>query len=224
MAAINFPDSPAVDDLFTYNSVTYKWDGVKWKALSNINNILPSQTGNAGKVLQTNGTDVSWETVLPSGTKMLFAQTAAPTGWTKDTTHNDKALRVVSGTASTGGSVAFTTAFTSQAVAGTVGGTTLTTAQIPSHTHTFSGTTGTISSDHSHGIGGTFQSYGYPSVSSVFTQISSSSTGGVSANHTHAFSGTTAGSGSSGSHTHSFTGTNIDLAVQYVDVIIATKD
>ena len=35
---------------------------------------------------------------FPSGTKMLFQQTAAPTGWTKDTGSNDVALRVVSGT------------------------------------------------------------------------------------------------------------------------------
>ena len=47
---------------------------------------------------------------FPSGTLMLFQQTASPTGWTKETTHNDKSLRVVSGTAGSGGSVAFTTA------------------------------------------------------------------------------------------------------------------
>ena len=41
--------------------------------------------------------------VFASGTKMLFQQTAAPTGWTKDTTHNDKALRITSGTVGTGG-------------------------------------------------------------------------------------------------------------------------
>jgi len=56
-----------------------------------------------------------------TGTTLLFQQTTAPNGWTKQTTHNDKALRVVSGTASTGGSVGFTTAFASQAVNGTVG-------------------------------------------------------------------------------------------------------
>lgn len=67
-----------------------------------------------------------------SGTVMLFVQTAAPTGWTKSTTHDNKALRVVSGNASTGGSVAFTTAF---AASLTAGNTTLSTAQIPSHTH-----------------------------------------------------------------------------------------
>ena len=58
---------------------------------------------------------------FPSGTKLLFQQTSAPTGWTKSTTHDNKALRVVSGAASSGGTVAFTTAFASQAVAGSVG-------------------------------------------------------------------------------------------------------
>jgi hypothetical protein len=36
---------------------------------------------------------------FPSGTVMLFQQTTAPIFWTKQTTHNDKALRVVSGSA-----------------------------------------------------------------------------------------------------------------------------
>jgi hypothetical protein len=69
---------------------------------------------------------------FPSGTVMLFVQTAAPTGWTKSTANNDKALRVVSGNAGTGGSVAFTTAFASGLNAGN---TTLSTSQMPSHTH-----------------------------------------------------------------------------------------
>ena len=58
---------------------------------------------------------------IPSGTVMLFIQTTAPTGWTKSVAHDNKALRIVSGTASSGGSVAFTTAFTSQGVTGSVG-------------------------------------------------------------------------------------------------------
>lgn len=134
---------------------------------------------------------------LPSGTAMLFAQTAAPTGWTKSTTHNNKALRVVSGTASSGGSVAFTTAFASQAVAGTVGDTTLTIAQIPSHTHTY--VNGTVNAGYKPD--GTTGPAGY--------------IGDL---------GTTYATGGGGSHTHTFTGTAINLAVQYVDVIIATKD
>lgn len=61
---------------------------------------------------------------FPSGTRIMFQQTAAPTGWTKDTTQNDKALRVVSGAASTGGTTAFSTVFASRTPAGTIGNTT----------------------------------------------------------------------------------------------------
>ena len=81
---------------------------------------------------------------FPSGTRMLFQQTAAPTGWTKDTTIDDKALRVVSGAVSSGGSVAFSTAFANRTVSGnvdnftatgTIVGTALDATQIPSHSH-----------------------------------------------------------------------------------------
>jgi hypothetical protein len=137
---------------------------------------------------------------FPAGTAMLFVQTSAPTGWTKSTTHNDKALRVVSGTASSGGSVAFTTAFASQTPAGTVGSTTLAISQLPSHDHAIdrrgspNGTTG----------------FGHLSSTSVPTPAPTGYTG--------------AAQGGGGSHNHTFTGTAINLAVQYVDVIIATKD
>jgi len=51
-------------------------------------------------------------TLIPSGTVMVFFQTAAPTGWTKSTSHNDKALRVVSGDGGgSGGSTGFSSAF-----------------------------------------------------------------------------------------------------------------
>ena len=135
---------------------------------------------------------------FPSGTIMLFVQTSAPTGWTKSTTHDNKALRIVSGAASTGGSVAFTTAFASQAVAGTVGSTTLTTSQIPSHSHV------TQSDTYNVGGGG----------ATVISTIGNSGSR----------YGNTQNEGGGGSHTHTFTGTAINLAVQYVDVIIATKD
>jgi hypothetical protein len=133
---------------------------------------------------------------IPSGTVMLFVQTAAPTGFTKSTANDNKALRVVSGTASTGGSVNFTTAFASKAVSGTVGGTTLSTAQIPSHSHTIN-------------IGGGGGAFNF-----------SRANPGTDFSNTAATSNT----GSGSSHDHSFTGTAINLAVQYVDVIIATKD
>jgi hypothetical protein len=30
MTAFNFPNSPAVDDTYTHNGVTYRWTGVRW--------------------------------------------------------------------------------------------------------------------------------------------------------------------------------------------------
>jgi hypothetical protein len=189
-------------------------------------------------------TGVKWAaanggSAFPSGTAMMFVQTTAPTGWTKSTAHDNKALRVVSGTASSGGSVGFTTAFASQAVAGTVGSYTLTTADIPGHTHTF--TTGSTSLTGEFAFtddGSTSMAVRVRQASGVFSATNLTTnyvnsngvpaaitTGGIvnmDASHTH--SGTTASTGSSGGHSHSFTGTAINLAVQYVDVIIATKD
>ena len=68
---------------------------------------------------------------FPAGTKMLFQQTAAPTGWTKQTTHNDKVLRVVSGTPGSGGVIAFST-FLGRT---STDGVTLSTAHLPAHSH-----------------------------------------------------------------------------------------
>jgi hypothetical protein len=154
---------------------------------------------------------------------MLFVQTSAPTGWTKSTAHDNKALRVVSGAASSGGSVAFTTAFASQGVSGTVGSYTLTTADIPSHTHTATVT----DTGHTHGSGN--PAAGFLSTNGGGSNFSGAG-GGVFINITTTASNTTgisvsnSSTGGGGGHTHSFTGTAINLAVQYVDVIIATKD
>lgn len=136
--------------------------------------------------------------VIPSGTAMLFIQTSAPTGWTKSTAHNNKALRVVSGTAASGGSVDFTTAFASQAVSGNVGNTTLTIDQIPSHTHTIN----KFTTNSQRGDSGALNSFS----GSLNGTATSNAVGGGQ------------------SHTHTFTGTAINLAVSYVDAIIATKD
>jgi hypothetical protein len=184
---------------------------------------------------------------FPTGTRMLFQQTAAPTGWTKITTEDNKALRVVSGTAGTGGSVAFTTAFGSQ----NVGATTLTSAQIPGHTHGVSGNTGNNNVGHTHGFSGSTSGVGdhqhfaassrggaggadpaqglladWPSSrnhptspAGAHSHTFSGTTGGISANHIHSFNVTSASTGGGGSHTHS-----LNLAVSYVDVIICSKN
>jgi hypothetical protein len=180
---------------------------------------------------------------------MIFAQNLAPTGFTKNTTTGDNsALRVTTGTAGTGGSVAFTTAFASQtpsgtvanqtatnqaftpagsvsitAVAGSAGATTLSTPQIPSHAHDVNNRVGI---QPYVGAGPSFQSYG--SVQ-LFPQTGLTGGGG---SHTHPFS-FSSGSGSftgtsatvvQNAHNHTFTGNAINLAVQYIDVIRATKD
>ena len=152
--------------------------------------------------------------VIPSGTRMLFQQTAAPTGWTKITSFDNAALRVVNGAAGSGGSIGFTSAFSNRNVSDTA----LSTAQMPSHAHSFSGTTSGIG-DHNHGLPGYVSisgggSFGNPAGSSPIV----SDTFGAGA-HNHTYSGTTSSEGSGATHTHT-----LNLAVQYVDIIIASKD
>jgi hypothetical protein len=68
---------------------------------------------------------------FPSGTRITFQQTAAPTFWTKITSYNDYALRVVSGTAGSGGSYGFSSIFSYR----TDDPTYISEAQMPSHMH-----------------------------------------------------------------------------------------
>ena len=170
---------------------------------------------------------------------MLFQQATAPTGWTTDATHNDKALRIVNGSAtpSTGGSAAFTAAFASQtpagsistSISGNVDGTSLSVAQIPEHRHfvvaaVFGSALGALTSSNSVRRGGheeapiNNEDYNLGGAGSTDATLGrSSAVGNSPANsHTHGTSGLTASS--------TFTGTPVDLAVQYVDFIIAQKD
>ncbi|MDH2354906.1 hypothetical protein QCM80_30190 [Bradyrhizobium sp. SSUT112] len=71
---------------------------------------------------------------FPSGTLMLFQQTNAPVYWTKQVTHNDKALRVVSGATSSGGTNAFSTIFNNPIA---TQNTTITVSSMPSHNHSY---------------------------------------------------------------------------------------
>lgn len=180
---------------------------------------------------------------FPSGTKMLFQQATPPSGWTIDTTHNDKALRVVSSAPGSGGAVAFSSIFGS-AVSSTDGHS-ITQAELPncsfseSSAHAHSGTTGTESADHTHAqnvsdgdfgsqvpaylysSGGTSKSTGSGPGNVTYGRVT---TDGRSATHTHAFttSGTTVSVQSGGSdtaHTHT-----LSLDLEYVDIIIATKN
>ena len=154
---------------------------------------------------------------------MLFQQTSAPTGWTKQTSHNNKALRVVSGSASSGGSTAFTSVFTSRTPSGSVsvsgsnsGGSvsshTLTVSEMPSHRHW------TTSQGASSGPTKIASYSGFSATVPSGYNYSYSDYEGGGGSHNHGFSNP------SWSGSASFSGSSMDFAVQYVDVIIAALD
>ena len=168
---------------------------------------------------------------FPSGSRMLFQQTTPPVGWTKDTTHHNKTLRIVNAAVASGGSLGFTTVFGvktitgtvgSSAPGGTVGSTVLTEAQMPSHGHAVYVSTLVQSTAQSDSTGGfmmqnsTAGSYGPNTGGAGGSPGSQIGGAGGGAGHTHTFTGV--------SHTHTLTGTSIDMSVLYVDFIIAQKD
>jgi hypothetical protein len=199
-----------------------------------------------------------------------MAMPTAPTGWTKSTANDNKALRVVSGAtggAAGGGASNFTTAFSaSRAATGTVDGTAISAAQMPvhahsqqgsfntggystAHLHNVQGNTGGRSAAHSHNFGGGNviqvngggSAYGTNWNGGLTLYAGGTSSSGESVDHSHGFnvssgaddrdhshnvsiSGATTNAGSGAAHVHTFTSAAMDFAVQYVDVIICTKD
>jgi microcystin-dependent protein len=209
----------------------------------------------------TTSSGVAWKASPPSvppGSVVLFYQADAPTGWTKVTTQNNKALRVVSGTGGgTGGTTNFTSVFTSRtpsgsvsggsvsvSISGNTGSTALSVAQLPPHNHGLG--------NHSHGVNdpGHFHQWGvddntgatgqgnadanpgtvYRNTTSSITRITIQGASGATGTgndyglagqgHTHTFSGSGSGSLSSAS----FSGSAMDFAVQYIDIILCSKN
>lgn len=158
-----------------------------------------SSAGTAGNVLTSNGT--AWVSqaaaAFDAGTRLAFQQTAAPTGWTKDTTAalNDSVMRIVTGAASSGGSTAFST-FNGQTATASY---TLTTTDIPSHTHAPSGASNFVIAN------------------SGSRAVSTISGGSLS---TDLFGASSTGStGGGGGHSHGIT-----TSIKYYDFIIASKN
>ena len=194
---------------------------------------------------------------------MLFYQSSAPTGWTKVTSHNNKALRVVSGSGGgSGGSNAFTSMFASRSlsvsgsgtasisISGTTGNTgnptttqylnvitdshVMYSGEVAAHAHSYHAPLGT--SGGQYGISDTLNagSSGTPNVGSTGSNQSHHHAIYLHplGNHQHggaSFSGS--GSGSPSDHSHTFSDSisvsssgTVDLRVQYVDVIICSKD
>ena len=138
---------------------------------------LASGTANSSTYLRG---DQTWQSIsapaaeFASGTTIVFYQASAPTGWTKSTSHDNKALRVVSGTGGgSGGSSSFTSVFASRGV------------PLPEHNHS-------ASSDTHNG-----HQHSGPTNSQSIDHTHTFTTGNQSANHTHTFT-----TNSVGDHQH----------------------
>lgn len=163
---------------------------------------------------------------IATGTRLIFAQAAAPTGWTRitDDDSNNRMLRVVS----SGG--------------GGVGGSAspILNNVVPVHTHSFttgghsvdhshSGSTGFVSSDHAHAYTASNDTNIRSAGANIFSPLNTNSgvfaasTGGINANHFHTFS-----TGGTTSHTHSGTTDNgsssTNWAPRYIDMILCSKN
>ncbi len=144
---------------------------------------------------------------------MIFHQTNAPTGWTKLTNSdwNNLALRVTTGTAiSNQSGNDFTTAFNSSrsTSGGSVSNHTLSTNQMPSHSHSFDNAYyaenngNRANPDNIHG----------------------SNKGEDTDNNAFTFNDNTNNTGGNGSHNHGFSNPSFNLNVRYTDVIIASRN
>jgi hypothetical protein len=164
--------------------------------------------------LRYTNSDNAWVVVnstyqfFTAGTVMLFRSTSAPSGWTKDTSnYNNHAIRVVTGTASSGGSTGFTTVFTSRTIAQ---------ANLPNVNFTV--TIPANQGSHTHVLDTGGNAYLVPGS----TQAPQGGSGGSGGSNTPTAQGATlpemSGAAASGG-----SGTAMDFAVQYVDVIFATK-
>ena len=190
--------------------------------------------------------------LLPSGTRLVFHNSSAPTGWTRDTSINDTALRVVSGSTGAGGSTGFASALGSPSVSGSVslsgepgsgnlstsisgnvniGSTTLSTTQMPSHGHTlenrgnvgFGGNTTRVDAGVNSTDDRNDNTYARATLNNQFIQ----STGGSSShNHNagHNLSGAISGSPDRGTLSASLSSASTSINVKYQDVMLAQKD
>ena len=163
-------------------------------------------TGLGNPTVATDGATKAYvDALLPSGTVVLFAQAAAPTGWTQITTTNDAALRVVSG--ATGGTLTNGTAGLSTWAGLGTQSHALSWNEMPTHSH------GVNETAHSHTIGLTTTgivgtgggTYAAQSGSGVTTN---SATTGISIQN----------AGSGWGHSHSLN------SFSYFDVIVASKN
>jgi hypothetical protein len=153
---------------------------------------------------------------FPEGTKAFFLQSSAPPGWTQDTTAANRAIRIADVGGGLGGVVDFSTCLTNITWPGTGG------IANPQCTGTINPTTlGTNNiASHTHGI--------------LIRNSCCTNNVPTQAGEMARVTLTSGGAGGNGSHTHGWSFTNVtgscvnmaqaQLAVKYVDVVLATKD
>jgi hypothetical protein len=142
---------------------------------------------------------------INTGSIMIFHQSTTPTSWTKLTDQNDATLRVVSGTVSTGGTLAFSTTLNTRPISGSVSSTTLTTTQMPSHPHSI----------NAGGGDGTRN----------YRRVPAPSGAPFAGNIRFSPANVTATSRGGSSHTHPLSvSTNTDFRVLYIDIIFGSKN
>ena len=136
-----------------------------------------------------------------SGDQIVWRGASVPAGWA-NVSINNHAIRIMDTPGADAGTVDFSTAFASQAVAGT------NTAEA-SHTHPFT-PAGTVAASSSWN-----QASGGDGSNSRFWALNNPPT--------YSFSGSGGTTGAGSSHTHTFTGTAINLAVKRHDMQVIQK-
>jgi hypothetical protein len=64
---IDFPNSPTTNATYTINGQSWRYNGTGW-VKTTLNVSIPTQTGNSGRYLTTDGTTVSWAVGTPGYT------------------------------------------------------------------------------------------------------------------------------------------------------------
>jgi hypothetical protein len=149
---------------------------------------------------------------IPSGSITVMKMDTPPPGWTKTNSGNLNALRVVNGAVSSGGSVNYTSIFTTMSSSVTsssitVGESSLALSQIPTHTHQY-------------------RLAAAPSLAQ--SQVVPPNNTGLAAPTSTVASGTNP-TGGTAAHSHPITAPvssvsgTLDMSVKYVDVILVQR-
>ena len=181
---------------------------------------MATRVNSTGIVFNDNTVLNSKYGIIPQNSLTFFHQATAPVGWAKSTSHDNKTLRVVSGTGGgSAGTQPFTTVFNTKPYSGTgpvsvtVGPHILSTPQLPSHTHSAPGLLTLNSVPAAFNPDGSFAGWNGGDVGRAggWNRTAGGTSGGQGggAGHSH--------SASSGSY--SFSG-SIDLRIRYIDVIL----